>query len=59
MNDNLKQYQDRWKKFIKRTLKLISFLSHEIPDAILEDLIYELETERVETGTYIFKKGYS
>lgn len=59
MNDNLIQYQDRWKKFLKKTLKYISFLSHDISDVILEDLIYELDTERVETGNYIFKKGFS
>lgn len=59
MNDNLYNYQDKWKKFLMKTLKNISFLSHEISDVILEDLIYELDTERVETGNYLFKKGFS
>ena len=59
MNDGLILYQDKWKKFLKKTLKNISFLSHDISDVILEDLIYELDTERVETGQYIFKKGFS
>jgi CRP-like cAMP-binding protein len=58
MNDEMIKYQDRWKKFLKRTLKYICFLSHDISDIILEDLIYELDTERVETGNYLFKKGY-
>jgi CRP-like cAMP-binding protein len=59
MGDDLIKYQDRWKKFLKKSLKQISFLSHEISDVILEDLIYELETERYETGQLVFKKGFS
>lgn len=58
MLENLVFYQDKWKKFLKRTLKYISFLSHDVSDLILEDLIYELDTERVETGNYLFKKGF-
>lgn len=58
MNDEMIKYQDRWKKFLKKTLKYICFLSHDISDIILEDLIYELDTEHIETGNYLFKKGY-
>mmetsp|Transcript_20180 Transcript_20180/g.19822 ORF Transcript_20180/g.19822 Transcript_20180/m.19822 type:complete len:114 (-) Transcript_20180:721-1062(-) len=59
MSDNLYNYQDKWKKFLMKTLKNISFLSHEISDVILEDLIYELDTERIEEGNYLFRKGFS
>lgn len=55
MNENIIFYQDRWKKFLKKTLRQISFLSHDVSDVILEDILYELRTERVETGNYIFK----
>lgn len=58
MNDKVIEYQDRWKKFLKRTLKFIAFLSHDISDLILEELIYELDTEQIETGNYLFRKGY-
>lgn len=59
MNDNIIQYQDRWKKFLKKTLKFVSFLSHDIDDVILEELMYELDSERCEAGNYLFKKGWS
>jgi len=59
MNEGTITYQDRWKKFLKKTLKYISFLSHDISDNVLEDMIYELDTERYETGNLIFNKGYS
>lgn len=58
MDDKTMEYQDRWKKFLKQTLKFITFLSHDISDIILEALIYELESENIETGNYLFRKGY-
>ena len=51
-------YQDRWKKFLKKAISKIWFLSHSISDIILENLFYELESERYEAGDYIFKQGY-
>ena len=55
MSDGIYSYQDRWKKFVKGLLSNISFLSHNISEVILEDLLYELVTDRIEVGSYLFK----
>lgn len=58
MNEKIIEYQDRWKKFLKQTLRSISFLSHDLSDIIIEDFYYELETDKIEAGNFLFRKGF-
>ena len=50
-------YRDKWKTFIKRSLRNIDYLSEGIPDVIIEEISYMLEPITVNTGSYIFKRG--
>lgn len=44
---------------MKAGLKNIDYLSTDIPDQILEQLFYSLESITISPGTYLFKKGTS
>lgn len=59
MNDKIIEYQDKWKFYLKQTLRNISFLSHDLSEVIVEDLMYELETDKVEAGNFLFRKGFA
>ena len=50
-------YRDKWKTFIKRSLRNIDYLSEGIPDVIIDEISYMLEPITVNTGSYIFKRG--
>lgn len=51
-----KHYQDKWKTFVKRTLRSIDYFSN-VPDYMLEELIYTSELIDINQGSYIFKRG--
>lgn len=50
-------YQDKWRKFIKRALRNIEFLTLSIPEEIIEEISYKLELKSIAKGEYLFKVG--
>lgn len=50
-------YNDKWKKFTKRSLRNIDYLNMTISDEIVEELSYKLERTSVTQGSVIFKAG--
>lgn len=52
-----KLYNDKWKRFLKRSLKNIDYLSEGISDQIIDEISYMFEIIGVEKGTFLFKKG--
>jgi len=52
-----RNYNDKWKKFIKRSIKNIDYLSYNMPDDIIDDISYYFELVSISQGEYLFKKG--
>jgi CRP-like cAMP-binding protein len=52
-----KHYDDKMKKFTKRSIKNIDYLSYGMPDHIIDDISYLFEPISVNEGEYLFKKG--
>lgn len=52
-----KHYNDNWKKFIKRSIKNIDYLSYGMPDHIIDDISYLFDMESINKGAYLFRKG--
>lgn len=52
-----KNYQDKWRKFIKRSLRNVEFLAQSMPDEIVEEISYKLEIKSIAKGDYLFKVG--
>lgn len=52
-----KNYNDKWKKFVKKVIKNIDYLSYDMPDIIIDDIFYQFETVLVPHSSYLFKKG--
>ena len=51
-------YRDKWKKFMKKSLRNIDYLNYEtINDKIIEDITYTLELIDVKQGDHLFKAG--
>jgi len=52
--ENLRQYQDQFKKWQKQQLKNINYFQH-LSNEILETLVYKLRQEYFEDGQLLFK----
>lgn len=52
-----KNYNDKWRKFVKRSIKNIDYLSYKMPDQIIDDISYMFEMTSISQGAYLFKKG--
>jgi len=52
-----KLYNDKWKRFIKRSVKSIDYLYSGIPDKVIDDISYLFEIVVVEENGYLFKSG--
>jgi CRP-like cAMP-binding protein len=50
-------YQDKWREFIKRSLRNVEFLIQSIPEEIIEEISYKLELKSISKGEYLFKVG--
>ncbi|CAI2372633.1 unnamed protein product [Moneuplotes crassus] len=51
------QYNDKWKKFMKRSLRNIDYLNMSISDEIVEELAYKLDKTAATQSSVIFKAG--
>lgn len=52
-----KIYTDKWKNFIKRSIKNIDYCSYGMPDHIIDDISYLFEPMSINEGEYLFRKG--
>ena len=50
-------YQDRWRKFVKRSLRNIDYLSHGVSDEIVEEISYKMEMISLHVDEYLFQSG--
>lgn len=53
----LKNYNDKWRNFIKNSLKNIDYLSFKMPDSIVTEISYCFEMITLKEGEYLFRKG--
>ena len=51
-----RKYNDKWKLFIRSSLRNIDYFT-SIPDSCLEELTYLLEYKNINSGDYLFRKG--
>jgi CRP-like cAMP-binding protein len=51
------QYTDKWKKFVKKSLRMVDYFSFGVSDKILEEMIYSFELVNIKEGDYLFKAG--
>ena len=52
-----KSYHDKWRKFIRQTIKNIDYFSKEIPDKVISEVSYLFELVTIEQDDYLFRKG--
>lgn len=58
MENRIKQhYQDRWRKFVKRSLKNIDYLSTGVSDDAVEEISYKMEMISLHIHETLFKSG--
>ena len=50
-------YQDRWKRFIKRWIRNIDYLSFGISDKIIEEMSYMFDLVSIKEDNYLFRAG--
>lgn len=50
-------YNDRWKKFVKKSLRMVDYFSFGVSDQIIEEMIYSLESVNIKEGDYLFRAG--
>ena len=51
------EHQDKWKKFIKRCIRNIDYLSYGISDKIVEEITYLFELTSLKAEDYLFRAG--
>jgi hypothetical protein len=51
------EYQDKWRSFIKRSLRNVEFLDKTIPEEVIQELSYRLELKTISKDDYLFKTG--
>ena len=51
------KYQDKLRKFIKKSLRNIEYLSDSIPEEIIEEISFKLEIKNIARGDYLFRYG--
>jgi CRP-like cAMP-binding protein len=54
-----KNYNDSWKVFIKLIMANIDYLGSDVPNSVIDDIFYKLETISISEGTFLFRKGNS
>jgi hypothetical protein len=50
-------YQDRWRKFVKRSLKNVDYLYSGVSDDVVEELSYKMEIISLHLDDYLFTSG--
>ncbi|CAI2361263.1 unnamed protein product [Moneuplotes crassus] len=51
------KYQDRWRKFVKRSLRNVEFLEQKVPEDLIEELSYKMQFKNISKTDYLFKSG--
>ena len=51
------EYNDKWRKFMKRSLRNIDYLTLGISDKTLEEIMFNLELISINEDNYLFKAG--
>lgn len=58
MEDHIERnYNDKWKNFVKRALRNIDFLDENISESIIDDISYKLKIITVNENTTLFNPG--
>ena len=52
-----RNYNDKWKKFMRKILRNIDYLSYNISENVIDELIYMWELIIIKEETYLFKSG--
>lgn len=52
-----KNYQDRWRKFVKRALLNIDYLCTGVSEDIVEEISYKTELINLHQDEYLFESG--
>ena len=50
-------YEDRWRKFVERSLRNVEYFDKTIPDEIVKEISYKLELKNIPKDEYLFKSG--
>ena len=50
-------YNDKWKKFKKRCIRNIDYMSYGISDRIIEEITYMFDLVSIKQGDFLFKAG--
>lgn len=51
------EYSDPWKKFVKKMLRNIDYLSYGVTDETIEEIAYLCEPITISEDTVLFKAG--
>lgn len=51
------EYNDSWKKFLKKVLRNIDYLSYNMSDETIEEIAYLLEPLTISEDTLLFRSG--
>jgi len=58
MQDNMKSnYNDKWKKFMKRALRNIDYFYYGVSDSIIEEITFVLEPIDIKEGDFFINAG--
>ena len=58
MEDRMREvYQDKWKRFIKRCVRNIDYLSYGLSDKIIEEIVYMFDIVFIKEDNYLFRAG--
>lgn len=50
-------YQDRWRKFVKRSLRNVDYLGIEVSEDIVEEISFQCEPISIHEGEVLFLSG--
>ena len=50
-------YQDRWRRFIKRSLRNIDYLCTGVPDSVVDEISYKMEIIEIQKDDRLFESG--
>lgn len=50
-------YQDKWRRFIKRALRNVDYLTSEIPEHVVEEISYKMEMIVLQKDEILFESG--
>lgn len=58
MNEHIhKEYNDRWRKFMHRSLRNIDYFATGVANRVINELSYQFEYISLEQGRYLFQAG--